>query len=515
MSRINTNTTSLIAQRVLGQNNSSLNVSLERLSTGLRVTRGKDDPAGLIASENLRAEKTAISSAITNAERADQVVNIAEGGLDEISGLLNELQGLITQTANSEGLSTEEKEANQLQIDSILQTIDRVASSTSFQGTKLLNGNFDYNVENVSGQVLDFKVNGAKLGFGETRDVDIVITQSAQVAGFFLSFGGAAIDLGAASDQFVVEIAGSLGSRELSFASGTTLADIAAAINSFQDVTGVYASASGTGIRLESLEFGSDEFVSVKVVDDGAIAAGDGIHTLQGTNALAATVAGADAYNSTAAANTLRDFGQDVGATINGIVATAKGTNISINTDFLDVEVELNYDTAGTFNAADPGALTAFTITGGGADFQLAGQVDIAGRVGLGIQNVAARELGREVLTGTTAGTYFLADIGSGKDLNVADGNIDGAQQVIDNAIREVSGLRGRLGAFQKNTVGATVRNLNISMENTTAAESVIRDADFASETADLTRSQILVSSATNILTIANSQPQNALQLLG
>ncbi|MCA9305783.1 MAG: flagellin, partial [Phycisphaerales bacterium] len=92
MSRINTNVQSLIAQRVLGQNNQGLNASLERLATGLRINRGKDDPSGLIASENLRAEQAGLSSALKNAERADQVVNIAEGGLNEVNGLLTELQ---------------------------------------------------------------------------------------------------------------------------------------------------------------------------------------------------------------------------------------------------------------------------------------------------------------------------------------------------------------------------------------------------------------------------------------
>ena len=149
MSRINTNVQSILAQRVLGQNNQGLAGSLERLSTGLRINRGKDDPAGLIASQNLRAEQSAIGAALKNAERADQVVNIAEGGLNEVSSLLTELQGLLTSTANDAGLSAEEKEANQLQIDSILQTIDRVASATSFQGKKLLNGNLDYTTSSI------------------------------------------------------------------------------------------------------------------------------------------------------------------------------------------------------------------------------------------------------------------------------------------------------------------------------------------------------------------------------
>ena len=89
------------------------------------------------------------------------------------------------------------------------------------------------------------------------------------------------------------------------------------------------------------------------------------------------------------------------------------------------------------------------------------------------------------------------------------------AQKAVEQAIRDVSGLRGRLGAFQQNVIGATIRSLGVSLENTAAAESVIRDADFASETASLTRNQILAASAGQILTIANQSPQSALQLLG
>src|SRR5215468_5698563 len=111
MSRINTNVSSLIAQRILTKNNKDLNTSLERLSTGLRINTGADNPAGLIASENLRAEKAGITQAIDNAGRASNIVGTAEGGLSEVSNLLTELQSLVSQTANSGGLSTEEKQA--------------------------------------------------------------------------------------------------------------------------------------------------------------------------------------------------------------------------------------------------------------------------------------------------------------------------------------------------------------------------------------------------------------------
>src|SRR5690606_19467875 len=267
MSRINTNVQSLLAQRVLGQNNMSLSTSLERLSTGLKINRGKDDPAGLIASENLRAEQRAIGQAIANAERADQVVNIGEGGLQEISGLLTELQGLLTASANSAGLAESERTANQLQVDSILQTIDRISSSVSFQGVKLLNGNYDYQTSGLVAGVSDVQINGAKFE-GASLEVDILVTQSAQQAGLFLSAGGAAIGLSSATAEFRFDVTGSLGSRELTFASSTSLDDIAAAINTFKDVTGVEATVSGTGIKLFSTEFGKDEFVSVTVLDD-------------------------------------------------------------------------------------------------------------------------------------------------------------------------------------------------------------------------------------------------------
>src|SRR3954466_747296 len=115
MTRINTNVSSLVAQNTLGRSNASLAEALTRLSTGLKINTGKDDPAGLIASENLRAEKTGISTAINNAGRASNIVGTAEGGLNEVSSLLTELQGLVGQSANSGSLSTEEKAANQLQ----------------------------------------------------------------------------------------------------------------------------------------------------------------------------------------------------------------------------------------------------------------------------------------------------------------------------------------------------------------------------------------------------------------
>jgi flagellin len=202
------------------------------------------------------------------------------------------------------------------------------------------------------------------------------------------------------------------------------------------------------------------------------------------------------------------DRGQDLGATVNGIRATSNGKTARVNTDFLDVEITLTTSEAQGLGNVGSGSNPAFTITGGGATFQLAGKVDINGKVSMGIQDVAVRKLGN-----STVG--YLDRLGSGNANNVVNGDLTDAQKIVAESLKQVNGIRGRLGAFQKNTVGANIRSLGVSIENTAAAQSVIRDSDFAVETASLTRSQILVSASTNILSLANQQPNAALQLLG
>src|SRR5436190_6478738 len=217
MSRINTNVSSLIAQRVLKRNNDNLNTSLQRLSTGLKINTGADNPAGLIASENLKAEQAGITQAIDNAGRANNIIGTAEGGLGEVSNLLTQLQSLVNQSANTGGLSKEEVDANQLQVDSILSTVNRLAQSTSFQGTKLLNGNFAYTTSGVTSMQFDnVQINSARIPDGATVDVVVQVTASAQFGE--VTYGG-----GTLVDGVTLEVAGNAGTEQLSFASGTAV----------------------------------------------------------------------------------------------------------------------------------------------------------------------------------------------------------------------------------------------------------------------------------------------------
>jgi flagellin len=490
MSRINQNIPSLIAQRVLGNQNKGLAQSLQRLSTGLRINRGADDPAGLIASENLRAEKTAINSAISNSQRAEQVVNVAEGGLQEISNMLVELQGLVGATANEAGVSQEERDANQLQIDSILQTIDRIANATSFQGTKLLNGNFDYTVSGQSTSLTDVTINAAKLAdSGDARAVTVTVLQSAQTGAVFLSTGATFGNGGSGEVSF--EITGTKGVQQFTFASGTSQANILAAINSFKDALGVSAVQNGTDaarVQINSTGYGADSFVRVKELSNEN----------SGTSFIFSSAASATSVDD------LKDYGRNATILINGTQATTDGLSARVSSDGFDVSVSI--DGTSALNAA--GQSSTFHITGGGANFNLAPSVNLAGKVSLGIETVTTGNLGG-------GGAGFLSDLKSGGAANVQNGDLSQAQEVIDSAIKQVSSLRGRLGAFQKNVVGATISSLGVALENTTAAESAIRDTDFASETAAMTRAQILSQAATQSLALANSAPQQVLSLIG
>src|SRR3984957_18202460 len=144
MARIETNVASLIAQNSLANSQAALNTSLQRLSTGLRINSGADDPAGLIASESLKSEMSGLQQAVNNSSQATNVITTADGALSEVSSLLNDIKGLVVQSANTGALTPDELQANQLQVDSDVQAITRIAGTTSFAGLNLLDGSLDY-----------------------------------------------------------------------------------------------------------------------------------------------------------------------------------------------------------------------------------------------------------------------------------------------------------------------------------------------------------------------------------
>lgn len=561
MTRINTNVGSLVAQANLSRSNSQLQTALGRLSTGLRINSGKDDPAGLIASENLRRDITASNKAISNSERANQLIATADGALSQISSLLNDIRGLTTEAANSGVLSSEQIAANQLVVDSSLEAIDRIASVTTFQGRKILDGSLDFNTSGSNPSITDLQVNSANLGAAGSVAVAVDITSAATQAtlssaalnskGQF-TLGGqtftltaatagetfnnvrvdiasgaatgvayaagvltltldntdaaitaAAINTAFATDgtftatnsgagtidgtataaqtgittantiqDLTFQLGGSNGAQVFSFNAGATYAQIASAVNLVSDATGVTASVASGTLSFTSAGYGSDAKVRAEIISENAL--GTFGSTLSGTSA----------------------SGTDIAATVNGFTASGKGNTISLNNAALNLDV--------TVNAGSTTDL-AFSITGGGALFQIGPSVDSNGQARIGVGAVNTGKLG-----GTSGRLYELKS-GNDKDLN---SDPTSAAHVVDEAITKVTGLRGRFGAFQHATIDTNIASLKDTVANLTEAESSIRDADFAKESAALTRAQILVQSGTAILQIANQNPQQVLSLL-
>jgi flagellin len=465
MSRINTNISSLQAIHRLSQNQNELSLRLSRLSSGLKINRGADAPAGLIASETLRSEINGIRQAIDNAQRAGNVVNTAEGALSEVNSLLLEVQALNNQAANSGALSPQEIQANQLQVDTVLNSINRIANTTQFNGQKLLNGSLDYTTSGIATSALaNTQINAAKYPENGTTQITVQVTASAKFGE--IDFVGAAIG----AQPTTIEIAGNDGTEQLSFANGTAASAVAFAINQVTPSTGVSAVASATGVRLTSTAFGSKQFVSVK------------------------TLAGAFANG--------KNNGKDAVVNVNGQKADVQGLHAAIRGANLDIALDLTQafgqQTAATKN---------FYITGGGAKFQVGSEVNSPGQVNIGVGAVATTKLGDFV-------SGFLSSIASGGNNSLISGNNVAAQKILSLSIKQVAELRGRLGAFQKDILNSNVNSLNVALENVTASESSIRDADFAEETAALTRAQILVQANTSVLAQANASTQSVLTLL-
>lgn len=481
MSRINSNVPSLIAQRHLTSSQRALSQSLERLSSGLKINRGKDDPAGLIVSERLRSEVSAVQQAIDNSSRAVNVIATTEGALNESSALLRDIQALLVEAANKGAFSDDEIAANQLQIDNAIESITRIANTTTFAGRKLLNGELDYVTSGVDSTALtDVNVLGASFGSQPYVPVTVDVAQSAQRAE--LLFTGSSLTNGA-----TIDLGGNDGIITLTFPASATTAEMAQVINANSDSTGVIAVLSGTsgvsGMRLQSVEYGSKAFVTVDEIPDN--------NAFQVQDANGASVR--------------RDAGQDATATVNGISATADGLKLSFSSRMLRLEVNLDEQFG---NGSTGLGSSTFAITEGGALFQLGPQVNTNLQENIGVKNIQANKLGNALVG-------YLSELKSGQAYALNTGNFHEASKVVDEAITQVAVLRGRLGAFERNTLQTNINQLQITAENLTSSEAVIRDTDFATETSELTRAQILVQAGNSVLSIANAQSQNVLTLLG
>ncbi|MBI4574828.1 MAG: hypothetical protein HY722_01035 [Planctomycetes bacterium] len=493
--RINNNISSVAALRNLRVSERSQARSLERLSTGLRINSAADDPSGLVVSEQLRASLRGIRQSIDNSERDSNLIGTADAALSEVEKLLLDIRESVIFALNTGGVDAEQIEAEQDNIDGALTAIDRIANGTKFANSFVLNGAGNFTVTTQSNEIADITIRNMQFVSRTTSQTfNIVVTASAQRAttsgaagGVVASFGTAA----AAAETAVVRVTGSLGAEDIRINGGDTAARIRSAINAAQFNTGVYASSSG---ELYSNDFGSNALVRVEMVS--------------GT------------YDGITGGTFSEDRGQNVSATVNGLQVASQGVVINLNSNGVTGELTLLSPDSLNGNYAASVTFTFRVAPNTGLRFQLNAGNTLNDQETIGIKSVDTTILGavtRVVPTLATATTRSFG--GSLQSLDASGANSlsldpENSLRVVDGAIEQVSDLRAFLGSFQAKVLDANVSALEVAFENLTATESRIRDLDFAAETSEFTRTQILFQAGTAVLAQSNLIPQSVLTLL-
>jgi flagellin len=475
------NLAALTAQNNLSNSNNALNISLQRLSSGLRINSGADDPAGMVISQLQLAQMSGLQTAISNASADTNVVQTADGGLNEINALLVQIRGLAVAAANSGGNDSSMLAADQAQINNALQTITRIATSTQYGQDQLLDGSHAAGVTISGGASAD---SATATGTTQSGSYGVAITTAATAATYTAgaAFGGSVGGTLSSSETITINgVAIGLGAG----INGTQAAKL---INQAQGNTGVAAQYNSTSgeLTLYATQFGS------------------------GHNITVTTSAGAsDATGLDASKGGTFTAGIDVQGTIGGQAATGVGNVLTSNSGpSAGLSVTFAASSTTPWTTTDTTSTTGISVnvnTDNGLIFQIganAGQTAI-----LTIQNVQANALG---IVANNSGIANLSQI----DVTNSGQSSADILSVIDKAINDVSSLAGVLGAFQDNTLQATAANLQTALQNTTAANSTIRDTNFAQESATYAQDQVLVQAGTQVLKNANQLPQLVLALL-
>jgi flagellin len=462
---INFNSAALTAGNNLSKTNNSLNTAIQRLSSGYRINSAADDPAGLVISNKMQAQIDGLNQAISNAGDAVNMTKTAEGALNEVNSLLNKVRTLAVQAANGTNDSAS-LQADQAQIKSAIDSINKISSETMFGGKKLLDGSSgltstvtgnaivsaDISKSTLSSSVIGAQVNVtvAALKATATGTVDV----SAVAANKSITINGVTVNSGAGGSAALLN-----------------------SINAVTNQTGVVAILAGNDLKLDQKSFGSANRIDIT----GADAA------IWSTSTAAATGTDAVAKVTTDGLTNISD------------ATWTKGSGTVIK-DSLGDAIQLTDVAAAA--ATDKGA--QFNVAAGTMSFQVgayAGQTR-----SLNISSSAANQLG--LANGTT--TLSVA----GVDVTTQQGAQD-ALTVLDKAISDVSTMRGNLGAVQTNTLESAVNSLTVASQNIAASQSSIKDVDMASEMTEFTKNQILESAGVSMLAQANQAPQALLKLLG
>ena len=467
---INTNISSLNAQRNLTMSQSSLATSLQRLSSGLRINSAKDDAAGLAISQRMTSQINGLNRAAQNANDGISLSQTAEGALGQVGDSLQRIRELAVQSANATN-SSSDRAALQQEVSQLVSEISRIGDTTSFNGLKILDGSYT----NQQYQI------GANAG--ETINVSIADSRASQLGATVINSGAGVIS----TADYTSADATDLAINGVAIVNnGTTSSSLVDAINAKSNVTGVTASRSATNEIASSGAF-------------AAVAAGGANVTINGT--AIALAAGADRDDTVAEINKY--------STQTGVTASASGTGLKLSSangaDF-KVEGDAAFVTAtgtGTpYTAAEQTFQAGITLS-----TKVGGTITATGTVAAAL-NLVASGATAPAANATAAKDYQVSTL----DISTIAGAND-ALTAIDAALTQVSSTRATLGAIQ-NRFTAVVANLSTTSENLSSSRSRIQDADFAAETANMTRGQILQQAGTAMLAQANSLPNGVLALL-
>jgi len=489
---INTNVMSLNAQRNLSTSGSQLATSLQRLSSGLRINSAKDDAAGLAISDRMTTQISGLNQAARNANDGISLAQTTEGALQEVTNNLQRIRELAVQSANATNSSSDRNALDQ-EVQQRIAEIDRIASQTSFNGRKVLDGSFGgatfqvgANVGETISLALTSSVKATAIGQVATDTGTVDLSTLFQTGAVVATPGTSAVS-GAWTDA-VANAAGQTysitvdGVTAFSFTSAANLDDVTdTEIDA--GITANLTALNAAGITVAGTAAGGDlQFTRADGTDFDVVVANSmntpgGFASLTGTTSV---TSGTPAVAGTPAAYTLGAFSIQVG-TGTAVDVAGSYANAQALADGINSQVTGVYASIDSTNHLVLSSGEALTVSGAGAT---------------ATGNASA----------ALAGSLDSQDVLS---VNGANSTI----QSIDAALTSVSTLRSTLGAIQ-NRFQSTINSLQGVSENLAASRSRILDTDFASETAALTRAQILQQAGTAMVAQANQVPQNVLSLL-
>lgn len=500
---INTNVASLNAQRNLNKSQNALNTSLQRLSSGLRINSAKDDAAGMSISERMTTQIRGLDQAQRNANDGVSLAQTGEGALAEITTNLQRIRELAVQSANATN-SASDRSALDQEVQQRLAEIDRISSQTSFNGQKILDGTFGSAVFQVGANV------------GETIGLNLSTSMRSNAIG--------QIATGTSSAEVTTAALTGSGTIQVGTGTATTIAASVAGTARGQSVGSAYAKAQAinaasvpglTATATNNIEFtvaatsgtaagdtyslrinGYDVFASYNQATSGVLSAQqitDAINTSQSETGVTASLTGGN-LRLTAADGRDIAIGQTFGSAAGGGIAAAVDGSSTVN------GVVYRDGTLGTVANATDKSVDAAAVNGGTLTLTASENIVITGGADLMGFAAATTTIARDAKTISTANV---------KTVTEANNTISR----IDSALTSVSGLRSTFGAIQ-NRFESVVTNLQTTSENLSASRSRIQDADFAVETSNLTKAQILQQAGTAMLAQAKALPQQVLSLL-